>query len=205
MSEFVKRVGRAAGFSLIFLSMVLMACDDSAVNPPPFSGPESVIENLVTAYTFRDISAYSVLLAPEFIFKVQPVDVTEYGEFFTRDRDSTGTEALFTTPIVSDIRIALTYGAATDPTEIRFPPGTKKIRVQPTFLEVDETTGITWQVDGDIQDLFFRRGDPNGGEDPARWFIIEWRDIPGGTAAVGSELPTKRVTWGRLKALYSSP
>ena len=169
------------------------------------TSPENVIHNLEVSYLERDIDQYIKLLAPEFIFKVQPVDVAAYGEFFTRDQDSAGTEALFTSPLVSNIRILLTYGAAIDSIEAGFPPGTKKIRVQPTFLEVDETTGITWQVDGDIQDMFFRRGIAENGENSAYWFLIEWRDIPGGgTAPRAGTLDPGGTTWGRIKARYGN-
>ena len=191
------------------MCLLLGGCGDDPHSEgwPPWSyleptSPENLIENLQTAYLAHEIDGYSPLLAPEFVFKVQPVDVAVFGEFFTRDRDSTGTAALFNSPIVSAIRIDLPHGPATVPTDTAFAAGTMTIRIQPTFLEVDEVGEITWQVDGDIQDLFFRRGNPDDGEAPARWFIIEWRDLPGGRAAVGSELSIVPMTWGRLKSIY---
>ncbi len=82
-----------------------------------------------------------------------------------------------------------------------------KIRVTHTFLEVDETTGITWQIDGDIQDFFFRQGNTANGEDPTHWLIIEWRDILGG--AFGPEErklqpPASRISWGWIKRAYET-
>ena len=201
----------------LFPSVMLGGCEEDisvCFGCPPVTGyltptsPENLINNLQESYLAREIEEYAKLLAPEYIFKVQPQDVAELGDFFTRDRDSTGTAALFNSPIVSAIRIALTHGAATAPTDTAFAAGIMAIRIQPTFLEVDETTGTTWQVDGDIQDLFFRRGNPTDGENPDHWVIIEWRDLPESTASafepsrvqVADDQPT---TWGSIKGQYS--
>lgn len=196
--------------TLLCMALVLGACGDDPVTPeePVYlqpTSPENVIENLQTAYRFRDIDGYSSLLAPEFIFLVQPLDVAEFGEFFTRDRDSAGTAALFATPIVSGIWIDLTYDPAEPATEIEFPPGTMKIRVTHTFIEVDETTGITWQIDLSIQDFFFRQGSTADGEDPTHWLIIEWREIPGGVFGPTEKKfqpPSPRITWAWIKSAY---
>ena len=100
---------------------------------------------------------------------------------------------------------------ATFAEELGMPPGTMKIRIDHTFLEVDEATGIIWQVDGDIQDMFFRRGVSEKGENAAYWFLIEWRDIPGGSTAPrarilesGGEVAVPRVSWGQIKARYEN-
>ena len=175
------------------------------------TSPENLINNLEQSYLRREIEEYAKLLAPAYIFKVQPVDVLEFGEFFTRDRDSTGTEALFSSLLVSEIRIDLIHGPADTTNQLDFPPGTLFIRIQPTSLEVDETTGITWQVDGDIQDLFFRKGNPDDGENPDHWLIIEWHDIPGGGAAPRiqndpidpSEAQVHHTSWGAMRGQWS--
>jgi hypothetical protein len=158
--------------------------------------PEQVVEELVQAYVSRDIDRYMPLLAPEFVFWFQPSDAQDLGgDFWTRDQDSVGTDALFRTPLVSDIRVELTYGNAEE-----FAPGVMAIQVTHTLLEVDQVDGITWRVDGDLQHMFFRRGREMAGEDPDRWFLVDWRDTPAGAGAPSPAVET--VTWGRLKALY---
>jgi hypothetical protein len=168
-----------------------------------------VVNNLEASNVLRDIDQYAKLLAPEFIFKFQPIDAQEIAkEFWTRDEDSLGTNALFNAQIVTSISIDLVHGPAEDANDLELPDNAKKIRINQTFLQVDETTGITWVV-SDLQDMFFRPGDELLGEDPTLWFLIEWRDIPS-TAAPGirtdplgaptvasSERPS---SWGALKA-----
>jgi len=167
--------------------------------------PESAVGNLVEAYRQRDFEEYSKLLAPEFIFKFQPVDVQQVEtEFWTRHQDTRGTYNLFKTPLVSHITINLTYEPAVPAPVSDFPPGTMWIRISQTLLEVDQIDGITWFVQ-DVQDMYFRRGDERYGENPAIWFLLEWRDVqpPDSLqAAAGGE---QQATWGWLKTLYRRP
>jgi hypothetical protein len=172
------------------------------------TSPENVVSNLAESYRRKDIDQYIKLLAPEFIFKFQPVDAQAIEtDFWTRDQDSTGTDGLFRTPLVSEIRITLTHGPADTARELDLPDGTMKIRINPTFLEVDQVDGITWQVDGDIQDMFFRTGDPAAGQDSTHWFLIEWRDIPDpagapgalGPLTDGSRAAVHQTSWGMLR------
>ena len=143
------------------------------------TAPESLITNLQASYRNREIEHYAAILAPDFIFKFQPLDANDIGTpFWTRDQDSTGTRALLTTTEVSDIRINLIYGARD--TAINF-PGTPldslKIRIITTDLQVDQTDGTTWVVT-DQQDMFFRKGIETNGEDPTHWWLYEWDDLP---------------------------
>ena len=171
---------------------------------PPTS-PENVINNLQVSYRRKEVDRYAPLLRHDFIFVFQPDDAQEIGtDFWTRDEDSTGTENLFTAQDIRDIRIDLTHGPAQPPTEEGFPDGTMWIRISPTDLEVDQLPDIVLTVEGDIQDFYFLPGNPDQGEDPNHWYILEWRDKgdfggvgkPGvsGTAADGR----KRVSWGEL-------
>lgn len=109
---------------------ILSACgEDDIVEPPrseylALTSPENLVENLQTAYRKQNIEEYAKLLAPEFRFKFQSVDASEIGlEYWNKDQDSTGTDALFRTPLVSDIRIDLPHTRAQDPTEVGFDPG----------------------------------------------------------------------------------
>lgn len=174
----------------------------------PQTSPEAVVANLVASYRLQNIEEYSRLLAPEYIFKFQPVDAAQLEtEFWTRDQDTTGTDALFSTPLVSQITINLTHGNAVPTNEVDFPPGTMTIRINQTQLEVDQTDGITWLAQ-DIQDMFFRQGDFEAGEDSTNWFLIEWRDIPtSGAPRLGDDpLSAKSaspgvtpISWGALR------
>jgi len=48
--------------------------------------------------------------------------------------------------------------------------------------------------------------DPDDGEDPDRWFLLEWRDIlMMGSPAVPSADAVPSTSWGFLKVLYLEP
>lgn len=178
-------------------------CDHcSTTSPGDYSSPtapESLITNLQMSYRNREIEHYAVLLAREFIFKFQPIDANDIGtSFWTRDQDSTGTRALLQTTEVSDIRISLIYGNRDSSVNISSPVDSLKIRIITTDLQVDQTDGITWVIT-DQQDLFFRQGQVERGEDPSHWFIYEWDDLPTLSAPGG---PVEPTTWGKLKAQY---
>ncbi len=166
------------------------------------TSPENVLNNLQVAYRRKESAPYAVLLRKDFIFRFQEVDQTEIGtEFWTRDQDSTGTHGLFNSPDISTIEIELTHGPATESDDLDLPDA-MKIRVSPTKLEVLRLPDTTLLVDGDIQDFFFEKGDPDRGEDPELWYIVEWRDIPsaGGVGALTTLAAdgVRRVSWGRL-------
>ena len=106
------------------------------------------------------------------------------------------------------ITIDLVHGPSEPANDLELPDNAEKIRINQTFLQVDETSGITWVV-SDLQDMFFRPGDATLGEDENLWFLIEWRDIPSTTAPgirtdpLGAESATASrfpSSWGALKA-----
>jgi len=188
----------------VFLGSLLLSCNDDTVSPPPppdLSTPEAIVEQLQVAYRERDIEAYADLLAPEFRFYFQPQDADAIGEeSWTANQDSIGTGALFATREVSAIRIALGHGAATDPTESGFDPDVKKIRLNSVQLEVDLVDGVTLLV-ADLQDMYFRPGREANGEDPDRWYLLEWRDLPSTVRVLKS--PGVELTWGSIKSLFN--
>jgi len=208
---------KAQGRVLFFLLLTggFMGCDDDVVEPTccdksPYSSPtapESLITNLQVSYRNREIEHYAEILAPDFIFKFQPLDANDIGTpFWTRDQDSTGTRALFATTEVSDIRINLIYGRRDSSVNMSPPVDSLKIRIITTDLQVDQTDGTVWVVT-DQQDLFFRQGLAANRENPSHWLIYEWDDLPtlgspkfgGVPRATWSGGPT---TWGNLKFLY---
>ncbi len=192
--------------------------------PPPRTqyveptSPENQMENLQVAYRrylSDGIDEYAKILAPEFRFYFQDGDEPNGlgRNYWLRDEDSTGTAALFRSPEVTNIQIDLNYGKATVPNEVDMPDGALKVRVSPTNLTVDDRSGITYEVTGDIQDMFFRKGlVENAGEDTTAWYLFEWRDIPagggnsaapdGGLTLAGRDAPVdggaRTVTWGAL-------
>lgn len=202
---------------VLLLAIILSACDGGFhpvcdhcrwVDPPeyrPRNSPEAVVNNLVVSYRRREIEKYAELLHKEFIFRFQdgdePPDLGR--QFWTHDEDSTGTAALFQSHLVTDIFIDLTYRNAEPATEVDL-VGTMKIRVTPMKLAVDVVDGAVYLAEGDIQDLFFERGEA---ADSTNWYLIEWRDIPGGggigKAVAEPLIPTvEKTTLGKLKQRF---
>jgi hypothetical protein len=212
------------GLGALLGALVLAACDDTATAPArgPYlepTSPENVLENLITAYRRKEIDEYAKLLGPDFIFKFQDVDVQDIGlDTWNRDQDITGTGGLFGSPLVKEVRITLTYDPSTVSGEMfaNVVGEVRTIRINPTFLDVDqiggEKAGTTYRVDGDIQDMFFRRGNAAANEDTTRWFLFEWRDLPNpaGAGAAPEAIRTAgivtpasvRTTWGLIKSLF---
>jgi hypothetical protein len=213
---------------VIGAALSLSGCfEDECVDCPPtkpayhdLSSPENLVKNLALAYQYQEIDTYAKLLAPDFVFKFQPVDALDLGfDTWNRDQDLAGTGALFATPLVGGITIALIHGPST------VAPGTfntvegevRFIRINPTFLEVDivggDMAGTALRVDGDIQDMFFRHGNAAADEDTTRWFLFEWRDIPDpsgtgrapGIRTTGTVAPAaiEDGTWGRIKTFFT--
>jgi len=181
----------------------------------PRTSPENVAHDLVAAYQNRDPEAYADLLAPEFRFYFQPSAAPQdLGRpYWVHDEDSTHTDILFRTPQVNSIWITLTYGPAFVPPELDMgAAGWMKIHAE-AHLEVDDVNGVTYVVDGDFQDFYFRKGLlQNAGEDTASWYLVEWHDIesPGGNGAgaptagpAGVEpAAVRKTSWGSIKAQY---
>jgi hypothetical protein len=198
------RRGLLFGPLLVVLLPTGIGCKDAVTEPVRVEpgSPVDVINNLQASYVLRDIEQYARLLAPEFRFKFQPLDAQEIAkEFWSREEDLAGTEALFKATVVASISVDLIHGPEEDVEDPEFPTGTKRILINQTFLQVDETTGITWVV-SDLQDLFFRPGDETLGEDRDRWFLTEWRDLPSTGAPTVGITAVLPATWGRLKAAY---
>ncbi len=206
------RAAMAAVALAAVLMVCLSACDHTEApvvteKPPRCFGqtPEQVLNNLIVSYGRRDIEEYASLLHPDFIFRFQDGDApADLGrEYWNATEDSTGTDALFNSPEVTGIYIDLTYRDAEPATEVDL-LGTMKIRVTPMKLTVDDRSGWTWLVEGDIQDFFFVRGE---GADSLCWYIKEWRDIPG-YGGVGSPedgvhaVAVESMSWGSLKTRY---
>lgn len=215
-----------SGFGALIVSVVMgfvgSGCadkvTDSGRSPDyrPRTSPENVASNLAEAYRARDAEAYAGLLAPEFRFYFQSRDVPPGlgRDYWIRDEDLSHTGSLFAAGEVRGIDVDLSYGPATDPTELDKAGGTRKIHVT-ARVQVRDRYGVDYQVNGDFQDLFFRKGLPaSAGEDTTLWYLFEWRDIrnPGGNgfspgdgvdlAGAPGPTPVERITWGMIKQLF---
>lgn len=159
----------------------------------PQTSPENVVNNLAASYERREIDQYGVLLDPQFIFKFQTADIPSDLErdYWNRDEDSTGTGALFSA--ANEVNaIYVDLGAFTVEDSIRVDqPDVKRIRLTHVKLEVELSNGATLLVQGDIQDMYFRRGNAAAGTDSTKWYLLEWRDQSGGG------LKPTSGTWGR--------
>jgi hypothetical protein len=171
----------------------------------PLTTPANLVWNLQAAYNRKEFEPYLDLLAPEFIFKLQPGDALPGlgRDYWTFSEDSLGTLSLLTTGFVSQVEVDLTYGAAEPATEPGL-VGTMKVRIEPTYLAVHDVGGETFIVNGDIQHMFFRRGE---GGNSDRWYMVEWRDMPGPASSrrpLGPWSPTVvPSTWGRVKQHFA--
>lgn len=180
--------------------------------------PSDVLKDLQIAYKGRNIAEYAKLLADDFTFCFDP-DMRPAAPQSCWDRaaDSTATARLFTATDISDIRITLTYAGDMPVNE----PGKEKwrrIRVTDTFLEVDRPPPvgevITYRVDGDRQDFYFRKGrnpaDTLATSPTAKeWFLVAWNDLgrlngSAATSAAGPKPAVETTTWGSVKLLFAN-
>ncbi len=191
-------------------------CDDCWSVYLPQTSPEYVLENLAASYERHEIEEYAKLLDPTFIFKFQQADIPPglLREYWNRDEDSTGTGALFNTDEVSSIHVDL--GAFTVVDDDRLAePGAKRIRLTHVKLEVEQVNGVTLLVQGDIQDMYFRKGRVEAGTDSTKWYLFEWSDLRGegslkpANQASGHALDLARsspliepATWGKIKSMF---
>lgn len=201
--------------AVLLVAAVPLGCSDDFPTPSkpkqaeylePTS-PENVVHNLIEAYTHKESGGYASLLAPEFTFKLQPKDALRFSlDALSRNLDLAATQGIFTSASVSAIQIVLTHTDAEPAAESGFPPGTMRVRVNPTFLSIGYS-GAAWTVDGDIQDLFLRPGNAEAGENPDHWFLAEWRDIPdpsagGAVGPVSDPVPVDHLSWGWIKMAF---
>lgn len=186
----------------------------------PQTSPANVVNNLATSWEHRHIEPYANLLAPDFRFYFQQSDLPPglQRDYWNRDEDSTGTGGLFgATAQVLSISVELGTFAVEDSVRVD-QPDVKRIRLTRSKLEVKQSNGVTFQVEGYTQEFYFRKGRSEEGTDPTRWYIFEWHDISGGgsldspgwhpergahqegTAPAGALI--QPATWGRIKSNF---
>ncbi len=156
----------------------------------------------------REIEQYAKLLDPDFRFYFQQADIPAGlpREYWNRDEDSTGTGALFDATEVSGINLDL--GAFTVEDSVRVEdPGVKRIRLTHVKLEVELISGTTLLVQGDIQDMYFRKGRVEAGTDSTKWYLFEWQDLRGGGGSPGGEprVGSDRIAAAAQRASWKPP
>lgn len=215
---------RRRGISIVLLlaTLVLPAggCGGDGSSRPPretLAGQESpaeCLEELVASWQTLDLQSYLNQLSYDFQYSFAgEVSLECAPDTWGRDADSVATRALFRDPTLRDVRVHLTYGS--DRSVNQFGRESwRQIQVTDTFLEVDllpaaDAEILTYRVDGDLQQLYFRRGrtptDTLASSPTAsRWFITEWRDLGRSRSArrPGAETPLPVVarSWGEIKA-----
>lgn len=187
------------------------------------STPTQVVESLVCAYKVADCAGYSALLADDFSFWFDPATrPTSVPESWGRGADSTATCRFLGDNRIRVLLITLTYGAEEPDTRAGHTGG-RHIRVTNAQLEADlllnNGGSLSYIVEGDAQDFYFRRGrtpqDTLAASPTAqKWYLVEWRDLgdtaaPGvvaaraaGPAPVSPRPAVAPLTWGDLKAIY---
>jgi len=209
--------------ALVMLAGFAWGCGKDATCPNcrypaylPQTSPENVLHNLKESWEFREIDEYAKLLDPDFRFYFQQADIPPGlpRDYWNRDEDSTGTGALFNAATeVTDIRLDL--GAFTVEDSVRVDqPDVKRIRLTHAKLEVDHVNGVTLLVLGDIQDMYFRKGNVAAGTDSTKWYLFEWWDQSGGSlkpasgtstnalGLAGSSPLVEPTTWGKIKSHF---
>jgi hypothetical protein len=181
-----------AGLLVLALS-TLVGCGDDDYVPPilwykPQTTPANILDNLKTAYRFRDIDAYSKLFADDVYFFEDPTDGEHLPETWNRFADSADTERLFQSPQVRQIRLSLSYSAP----QVMNEAGREhwlRIDVADSFFELDLVTpshpdGVTQIIDGyQPERIYFRKGRTEADRlttsaTSSLYFIVEWKNKP---------------------------
>lgn len=206
---------------LIATSLSTISCDecDSCGLEPP--GPllqiteDNVLQNFQVAYRTRRIDEYARLLAADFQFYLDPVTATQLGiGSWTRTQDSLATERLFSSSQITKIVIELDWPPRSAVNAGLPPPREKwtKLFVSDVYLDVDftpagqDTNTITFRVENQVQQFYFRRGRTNPPSGPADTlvYIVEWRDQGVSAGLRAPRTLVTNATWSSIKARFGT-
>ena len=169
----------------VALAVAGISCSDHVMNPTPKAdqpgteylppaNPESVLENLQTAYEAKDIDAYAACLHPEFVF-IPSGSNRVSANTLDRDQDLRSTGRMFDR--VDEIRITLTHSPST-PSALGSPyseeSGHRMIDVSNVSIRIVDPGSpndgpIVHQVNGDQARFIFR---PIDGTVPIEYQIV---------------------------------
>jgi hypothetical protein len=151
----------------------------------PQTSPENVLHNLQVSWARREIEQYAKLLDPQYIFKLEARDIPPdlARDYWNRDEDSTMIAALFDNPHVWRINLDFGPFVAEDAGRADA-PGARRIRLTRATLEIELSSDTTLVAQGDILDMYFRRGNAAAGTDSTKWYIFEWQDQGGEWSAL---------------------
>jgi hypothetical protein len=182
---------------------------DEGRYPLDLSAPDSLMQQLLTAYKRREIDPYATLLTKRFEFTFQEGDVGDLGDQLTFEQDSLFTRNMFESPDVVDVRLSMTWQPPTE--ELWENEPSLRIVLSDLLLDVEQSNNVTLRVSGQTQHYYFQLGRPEDGEDGTRYYIRAWRDIGGSAAGSGPrtlDTPVlyeengkvvEEVTWGELR------
>lgn len=214
----MKVLGKIGSFLL--MSLALVGCqDDKPIEYFEFYdaaiAERHVLKNLQTAYEYRDVEQYSVLLADDFrfYFESDTREREQLPEFWNRFIDSVQTRNVLHSPQVKDLKIKLTFDAT--PRSVPGRPGWTNIDVVDTFLEIELgptnefAEGVTLLLDGQVNRFYFRKGRTEAdtlatSPTASLYHVVEWRDLgnPSGLLAAKAGQATIPLTWSSLKTLF---
>jgi hypothetical protein len=173
------------------------------------TSPEKVIQNLAALYINMDLVEYDSTLAPDFVFRFAPGDISQgQADSLTRAEEMAFAENLFVNgagegaPRATRIQLVLQTASGGDDNRIGH-TGWKRYYVN-TNLSVSFTNANPIQVTGPA--LMYFRQVPEGS---GRWRLAEWIDQPvapsggaPGRVSPRGALAADVTTWGMVRRLY---
>lgn len=167
--------------------------------------PGHLLNNLSLSLEKQDLDRYLEVLAPEyhFVFFPEPGDLCGSGTWGA-SQDSLSTALLFLDPAVLNIQADIHHGPAAPASEVDM-EGTWRILASNVSFNF-RMRDATYTTEGDPHEFFFRPGRAGDGEDPDRWFLVEWRDLSGraGAPATAPEpAAVNGIHWWQMKCSHS--
>jgi hypothetical protein len=206
--------------SVLLMSLAFVGCqDDKPIEDFEFYdaaiAERHVLKNLQTAYEYRNVEQYSVLLADDFrfYFESETREREQLPEFWNRFTDSVQTRNLLHSFDLTDLKVKLTFDGT--PRSVPGKPGWTNIDVVDTFLEIelgsndDFPDGVTLLLDGQVNRFYFRKGRTETdtlatSPTSSLYHVVEWRDLGSPSGALsGKAGPTVTPwTWSHIKTLF---
>jgi len=194
--------------------LALSGCLFSTSSGPPLEdaeyvtpdSPAAALANLALAFARKDLETLDGLLASDYAFHYDPYpegDCT--AGVWTREEDLALTASLFSDGTLKRLYLRFATATGAEPATALGQEGWMRIRPDLPWMEVEYSDRGTFVSHGDIEEFFFRPGDPDQGENPEHWYLVEWRDFAGFSApdATAEDFtPVLPIRWWVLKCGY---